>query len=145
MRSSRLIAGILVLGALTLTSIAGAGDTPMTKKQWRRAANSLCREASQAEDEIQQEVFAGGQPDDQPSQSQITEYLAGVGPIFSQLVTDIDSLNEPKDLKKQVKRFVRTARRELRRVVDDPSIGLESNPFSGTSVQAEALGLKECL
>ena len=131
-------------GVLSLGAVATAGEAALSEKEWRKAAGSICRKANLLSDDVQQEVLGDLAPDAQPSLAQITAYVAGIEPIVDRLVDRIDALHEPKKLEQKVKRFVKTARRELDRLVADPSIGLEGNPFSDTSLRAAALGVKSC-
>jgi hypothetical protein len=137
-------AATVLLTSVALAGVAGAGDARLSQKDWRKAANAICVKADKRAKKVITETFGDVPRDEQPSLEQMTTYIAGIEPIITQLVNRIEGLHEPKNLEKKVKRFVATARRELDEVVADPSIGLESNPFSDTSLRADALGVKAC-
>jgi hypothetical protein len=133
----------ILVAALSLGAVSAAGDT-LTAAQWRRRANALCVHANKRSNAVRREAFRGLKRDEQPSLAQITAYVEGVAPIVKDLAHDLDALHEPEQLSKKVHRLVATARRELRRLVADPSVGLEGNPFSDTNLRSDALGLKSC-
>jgi hypothetical protein len=145
-RTRRVLGLVALAGAaiVTLTSSASAGDTVLTERQWRKKANTICARADKAAQTVQDDAFGDLQRDEQPSLEQMTTYVAGVEPIVTGIAADIDALDEPSKLEVKVKRFVRTMRRDLARLVGDPSLGLEGNPFSNTTLRAEALHLSSC-
>lgn len=139
-----LTASAMLAGTLALAGVAGAGDARLSQKDWRKAANAICVKADKRTKKAITEAFGDVPRDEQPSLEQMTAYVTAIEPIITRVVNRIEGLHEPKNLEKKVKRFVATARRELDAVVADPSIGLESNPFSDTSLRAGALGVKAC-
>jgi hypothetical protein len=143
----RRVLGLLALtiaASLAITSVANAGDTVLTERQWRKQANSICARAEEAALAVQDDAFGDLKRDEQPSVEQMTTYVTGVQPIVTGIAEDIAALDEPNKLKVKVKRFVRAMRRELTRLVSDPTLGLEGNPFSDTTLRAEALHLSSC-
>lgn len=143
----RRVFGVLALtigASLAITSVASAGDAVLTEKQWRKKANTICARAEKAARAVQDDALGELKRDEQPSVEQMTTYVAGVEPIVSGIADEIAALDEPKKLEAKVKRFVRSMRRELARLVSDPSLGLEANPFSDTTLRAEALHLSSC-
>jgi hypothetical protein len=142
----RRVLGLLVLTVAALfsaTSVASAGGA-LTAKQWRKKANAVCARGDRASLAIQEESFGDLQRDEQPSLEQMTSYVDGIEPIVGDIADGIAALREPKALEPKVKQLVRALRRDLARLVDDPSIGLEGNPFSGFTTRAEALDLSSC-
>ena len=133
-----------LIGVAGLADVAAAGDSALSAHQWRAKANALCRRANRHSDTVRRDAFRGLKRDQQPSLAQMTAYVKGVAPIVRGLVHDIDQLHEPKHLAEKVGRFLATARREVKRLVADPSLGLEGNPFSDSSLRASALDLKAC-
>lgn len=134
----------MLLTTVAFAGVAGAGDARLSPKEWRKAASAICVKANKRTEQAIKDAFADVPRDEQPSLEQMTAYVEAIEPIVTQLVNRIEGLHEPKIFEKRVKRFVATARRELDEVVADPSIGLESNPFSDTSLRARALGVKSC-
>jgi hypothetical protein len=140
------IVGVVValVGALSLGSVAVAASGELTEQQWRKKANAICAKAERRSRQVQEEALGDLKRDEQPSLAQMTDYVEGVEPIVNDVADGIAALHEPKQLEAKVKRFVRAMRRELARLVDDPSLGLEGNPFSDTTLRAEALHLSDC-
>jgi hypothetical protein len=138
-----LVAGALV-GALSITSIAVAAEGALSEQQWRKKANAICAKAEKRSHKVQNDAFGDLKRDEQPSLDQMTTYVTGVEPIVNDVADGIDALREPKSLALKVNRFVRAMRRELAHLVADPSLGLEANPFSDTTLRAEALHLNSC-
>jgi hypothetical protein len=130
--------------SVALTDTASARQSTLSAKQWRARADALCRHADRRTAKVRHEAFRGLERDQQPSLAQMSAYVKGISPIMRDLLHDIDALREPKKLATKVDRFLSTARRELRRLVADPSLGLEANPFSDSELRAAALALKAC-
>ena len=146
MRRSWLLAPVVVVlvGGLSLAAVAAAGGETLSERQWRKKTNVICERGEKLTRELQQDIFGELKRDAQPSLEQMTAYVDGVEPILDNVADGIAALREPKALEKKVKRFVRAMRRDIDRVVGDPSLGLEGNPFSDTTLAAEALRLKSC-
>jgi hypothetical protein len=146
-RTSVKLSVLAVTGALAFGSAAGAtvATKPMSERQWRRTANSICVQSNTLFDEAGQTAFAGLPSDGQPSLEQMTAFVTAIEPILQQKIDSIDALNEPTKLRKQVKRLVKTAQAELDALVADPIRGLEGNPFSGASLASKKLKLKDCV
>ncbi|HEY8218440.1 MAG TPA: hypothetical protein VIH82_14980 [Acidimicrobiia bacterium] len=138
-----LVAGIVV-GVLSVASVASAEGAALSEQQWRKKVNAICARAEKRSHKVQEDAFGDLKRDEQPSIEQMTTYVEGVEPIVTGVADGIAALDEPKKLEAKVKRFVRTMRRELARLVADPSLGLEGNPFSDTTINAEALHLSAC-
>jgi hypothetical protein len=130
-------------GGASAATVPRGGDA-LSARAWRARANALCRAARRRTDVVQRRVFHGLERDEQPSLQQVTAYVKGLAPIARGLAADIAALDAPKSLSTKVDRFVATMRRDLRRVVADPSRGLESDPFTDTSLRAHALALRDC-
>jgi len=133
---------------LLAVPIAGAGAAvpgkPLPVKTWRKTANDICRQSGILLGDIADEVFVDLPQDEQPSLDLMTAYVEQLAPVVQQQIDSIDALQEPKNLRKKVARMLTTAQDELDALVDDPSIGLEANPFSATELAATKLKLKQC-
>ncbi|MEX2256180.1 MAG: hypothetical protein WEC34_12135 [Acidimicrobiia bacterium] len=141
---SGLVVLVVVLGLAGLPGCAAADDSPLSAKQWRRQANSICKQSSNLLADAADRAFGTNKPDDQPSLAQVTEYAGLAQPIVQDQIASIDALDEPAKLRPKVKKLLEAARTDLARFVADPSIGLETNPFTETMLQAEKLRLKSC-
>jgi hypothetical protein len=144
MRAAPLVGVVALAGALSVASVALAAGSELTEPQWRKKANAVCARAERRSHQVQEDAFGDLKRDEQPSLSQMTEYVEGVEPIVNDVADGIAALHEPRKLEAKVTRFVRVMRRELARLVADPSLGLEGNPFSDTTLRAEALHLSDC-
>jgi len=124
---------------------AAVATKPMSERQWRKTANNICVQSQSLIDEAGQTAFAGLPQDAQPSLEQTTAFVAAIEPVVQQQIDSIDALQEPRKLKKQVKKLLKIAQSELDTLVADPARGLEGNPFSGASLASEKLKLKDCV
>lgn len=147
LRQTTVRLGVLALvGGLAFGGVAAAtvAAKPMSERQWRKTANSICRQGSQLQSDLADAAFAGVPADGQPSLEQMTSFVTQLAPIVQQRIDGIDALKEPVKLKKKVAKLVKIAQEELDALVADPSRGLEGNPFSGASLASTKLGLKDC-
>ncbi len=150
-RRSPVLRSILCLLAVAGPTV-GAGSVaaasvearPLPVKTWKKTANDICRQSDLLRGEIADEVFAEVPSDGQPSLELMTSYVEQIAPVVQQQIDSIDALQEPTNLRKKVKRMLRTAQEELDALVADPSIGVEANPFSATELAAQKLQLKQC-
>jgi hypothetical protein len=62
----------------------------------------------------------------EPTPERAAAFVGRAAPVFERAIDAIDALEEPKALKAGVKRFVRTATKELDALRDDPSIFVET-------------------
>lgn len=139
--------GVLALaGGLAFGGVAGATVVakPVSERQWRKTANSICRQGSQLQSDLAEVAFAGVPADGQPSLEQMTSFVTQLAPIVQQRIDSIDALKEPVKLKKQVAKLLKTAQAEIDALVADPGRGLEGNPFAGSSLASKKLKLKDC-
>ncbi|HEU5301368.1 MAG TPA: hypothetical protein VFW06_03915 [Acidimicrobiia bacterium] len=137
-------AATLVPAVLVPAAAAVVPDKPLPVKTWRKAANDICRQSGILRSDIADEVFVDLPADAQPSIELMTAYVEQIEPVVQQQIDSIDALQEPKNLRKKVGRMLATAQDELDALVEDPSIGLEANPFSATELAAKKLKLKQC-
>lgn len=148
LRQTTVHLGVLVLaGGLAFGGVAAAtvAAKPMSERQWRRTANSICTQSQTLIDEAGQTAFAGLPEDGQPSLDQMTAFVTAIEPVLQQQIDSIDALKEPVKLKNKVAKLVTIAQEELDALVADPSRGLEGNPFSGASLASKKLKLKDCV
>lgn len=133
-----------VVGSAPAAAGAAVPGKPLPVKTWRKTANDICRQSGILLGEIGDEVFVDLPPDEQPSLELMTTYVQQIEPVVQQQIDSIDALPEPKNLRKKVSRLLATTQRELDALVDDPSTGLEANPFSATVLASKKLELKQC-
>jgi hypothetical protein len=143
-RSLFVAVAVVLLGIGVLGGVALADGTPMSPKQWRKAANALCEDRAEAQADLAADVFGDVPEDGQPSLEQMTAFVEQLEPVVQQSIDDIDALAEPKSLRKKVRKLLKLAQADLDRLVADPSIGLEGNPFTDTELRAAKLHLDTC-
>jgi hypothetical protein len=97
--------------------------------------------------EINQETFGDLGPNELPSDEKLAAYIAQFVPAAQDAVASIDALNEPKSVKKELRKFkaaVAQAIKKLKALQTDPSAFDGKDPFAKVSKIAKKLGLKEC-
>ncbi len=109
----RIAAAVLTVltGALAVVpftaATASAGDQPLTKKQWIKSANRICR---QADDRVGSVVPPTGDPrgDLSPEEfDELAEYTETVHDYSVEALADLRSLRPPKRDERAVKKIVR--------------------------------------
>jgi len=140
-----------IIALLTLAATLGIGGgvaaaktKPLSAKEFRELADAVCEETSRDVDELGDQHF-GDLPRDQPLPvDRLEAFVTDVEPVIKERIDAIGALPPPKSLRKRVKKFLATTRRELAALVDDPSILLESDPFADSIALAKKLSLKAC-
>lgn len=143
-RPKLLTATSLVLAlSLGLTSLALA--KPLSKEQWVKKGNAICKQVNKDLDKIGNEVFAGLKKDEQPSVEQITAFAEQAGPKIEQAILKIDALEEPTSLRKDVKKFLAAVSEVLAKLQNDPGVLLsKKDPFAKANKSAKKIGLTVC-
>jgi len=138
------VAGALVAAAVVVgTSVAFA--KPLSERQWRQQADAVCKQVGKDLDELGSQVAPELGQNDQPSVEQFAAFMDQAGPVFEQALAAIDDLNEPKALKKDVKKFeVATAAAVIRLQADPSLLAGSADPFAKANKIARRLGLKNC-
>jgi hypothetical protein len=142
-RSKVLVLGSIVAAVVVSTTVAFA--KPLSEQQWRKQADAVCKQVGRDLDEIGNQVAPNLGPNEQPSVEQFAAFMEQAGPVFDQAITDIDALNEPKALKKDVKKFEVATAAAVTTLQADPSLlAGSSDPFAKANKVAKRLGLKNC-
>ena len=138
------VAGALVAAAVVVgTSVAFA--KPLSERQWRQQADAVCKQVGKDLNELGSQVAPELGQNDQPSVEQFAAFMDQAGPVFEQALAAIDDLNEPKALKKDVKKFeVATAAAVIRLQADPSLLAGSADPFAKANKIARRLGLKNC-
>jgi hypothetical protein len=122
-------------GALVAAVTLSAGvalAAPLSESQWKKQANSVCKQVDKDLAPIEKEAFAGLGENEQPSPEQITAFVEQFVPIIEGAVASIDALNEPKSLKSGVKKFKVAVADVLAAIQADP-VGVltgDTDPFT---------------
>jgi Txe/YoeB family toxin of Txe-Axe toxin-antitoxin module len=136
-------AGSVVAVVVLSGSVALAA--PLSEEKWRKQGNKICKQVDKDLNEIGKEVFAGLGPDEKPSDEQFTAYVAQFVPAIEGGVSSIDALNEPKSVKKDLKKFKAAVAQALETIEADPTaLAGSKDPFAKVDKIGKRLGLKEC-
>jgi Txe/YoeB family toxin of Txe-Axe toxin-antitoxin module len=136
-------AGSVVAVAVLSASVALAA--PLSEEKWRKQGNKICRQVNKDLNEIGNEVFAGLGRDEKPSNEQAAAYVEQFVPAIEGAVSSIDALNEPKSVKKDLKKFKTAVAQALDTIEADPTaVAGGKDPFAKVDKIIKRLGLKEC-
>jgi gas vesicle protein len=131
--------------AVVVLSASVALAAPLSEEKWRKQGNKICKQVNQDLEEIAQEVFAGLRPGKEPSDEQLTAYVAQFVPAIEGAVSSIDALNEPKSVKKDLKKFKAAVGQALDTIEADPgAVTGSKDPFAKVDKIGKRLGLKAC-
>jgi len=124
-----------------------AGQT-LTKKQFLKAANNVCAEAYESIDAAVDEAFEGLAENEDPSTAQIEAAVAGVVGILTTAAGDVEALQGPAAVEKQVKKFLKQFNAVVAEFEDDPQAAFEAElngyPFERPDKTAKKIGLAGC-
>jgi len=137
-----LVAGSVV--AVVLVSAGGAFAAPLSEQQWRKQGNAICKQTNKELNEIGNEVFADLGDAEEPSAEQAAAFVEQFVPAIEEAVGSIDALNEPKSVRKDLKKFKAEVARALAALEADPLASLNTDLFAKVDKIAKKLGLKEC-
>ena len=131
--------------AVALGSAGVAFAKPLTETEWKKQGNAICKRVNKDLDKIGSEVFAGLGRTEQPSDAQLQSFAGQAVPVIEAAINDIDGLQEPKSLKKDVKKFKSEVAKAIVALDSDPSVLLANeDPFKDANKVARRLGLKAC-
>lgn len=134
----RTLAGAGVL-ALALTACGGGSD-PLTKAEFIKQADKICSGDDKAVEKLGESLSES--PTDEEIQKALNEYVD----IVKKQVDEIDELEPPESLEKDVDAMLESLDDGLDKMKEK---GVElakagENPLADASEKAQALGLKEC-
>jgi hypothetical protein len=139
---------LLVAGAVIATLALSAGVAvakPLSKKEWQKQGNAICKSVNTSIDELGSTVFAGLGKNEEPSAEQTAAFAAGFVPLIRAAVPSIEALEAPKSLQSQIKKFTTQTEADLAKVEADPSLlSGSTDPFVKSNKIAKKLGLKAC-
>jgi hypothetical protein len=146
MRSS-LYGGLMLIAILTVGFVAagcGGGDDNLTKAEFLKQGNEICKKGSQQIDKEAKKVFTSNQ---EPSQAEFNKFVTGtVIPSTQGQIDDIRDLNPPSDDEDQVNAILDSAQAALDKTKQDPTLlqGGKNDPFKKTNQLSKAYGLTVC-
>ena len=130
------VAGVL---AIALTACGGGSD-PLTKAEFIKKADAICKGDDKAIEKLGATLGAS------PSDDEIQKALDGYVDIVKDQVKDLEDLEPPKSLKKDVDALLKSLDEGLDKMKDKGAelVKTGDNPLADASSKAQALGLKEC-
>jgi len=146
-RIAKTIATVATVGVLVLvvgTSAAGATES-LSPREFRRAANNICRQGHQLREELVQGRFGDLAPGQQPSADQLATFVEEYRSIVQQEIDSLHALPTPRVMAGKMKKMLSVAKKALRHVVADPTLlDGSTDPFARVRARVRALGLKTC-
>ena len=134
----------LTVGAAGVTGAAVVDKSPLPKKAYIKAADSICTQSKKL---INAAGAAIKVPQGQnPTTAQLQAFVSSIEPIFTQEVDSLRALPAPKADVKKLKSIYNQVDKGYKEIVADPSIltGSRSPTLAKASKQAKAYGFKVC-
>lgn len=151
MRSRWIGAAVVVSLGLTLGGVAGAStadkQSPLSKKDFIKAGDNICKQSNQLTGEAAQTAFAGLTGNEKPSAAQLQSYIGNAGPIVQQEVNSLLALPAPKADAKKLKKIFKFVQKAYAKLIANPSLLLKTPKLAEltkASKQAKAYGFKVC-
>jgi hypothetical protein len=142
---SRLTGGLAFAAILALgVVVAGCGgdDDTLTKAQFIKQADAICKKGNKRIDAGAEDVFT---TKGQPSKAQLTTFATDtLIPDIQGQVDDVRALNEPSEDEDQVNAFLDSAQAELDKGKEDPLYMTTPQSFKETNKLGKAYGFKVC-
>jgi hypothetical protein len=135
------VLGLLVAGVFSGTALAGE----LSKKDFIKAGDNICRQADQLREEAAATAFADVLTGEQPTAEQMTAYVAAIDPINRQQLDGLRQLPVSSDEKKKVKKILKAVEKAFDAIADDPEALLSGDdPFVKADKLARKYGFKVC-
>jgi hypothetical protein len=142
--TTAVISAIAILCVLGLGGVAAAdGDEPLTKKQFIREADNVCRRARARTRRLEAKFF-GDWKDPKLDPATLAAFVEANAPVIQNAIDRVRALEEPKADRKRVNRMLDALQGELDAVADDPSALLVSDPDVESDHLAQAYGFAVC-
>jgi hypothetical protein len=137
--------GGLLTCALTLGLVVagcGGGDDNLTKAEFIKQADAICKQGNKQINAAAQDVFTTKQ---EPSQAQLKQFATEtLIPDVQRQVDGVRALNEPSDDEDQVNAFLDSAQSELDKGKKDPLYLTSDKSFQKTNQLGKQYGFKVC-
>jgi hypothetical protein len=141
MRRITKLSAVTIVAVLALSAIAAAA--PLSKKEWLKQGNAVCKSVNDGVEAAAGSAFAGLGKKDKPTDAQFAAFAAAAIPVFKDGVAKIDALEEPTSLTAGVTKFTTAVSDVVAKVEADPTI-LSGDPFKKVDKIARKIGLKTC-
>jgi hypothetical protein len=141
MSRSKILAGGALAALMVIATAGSALAKALDEQQWRKQVAAICTQFRNEIGALDAELLVDYV---QPTPEQAAVFVGRAVPVFETAIAAIDALEEPKALKAGVKRFVRTATKEVDALRGDPSIFIETegNAIPKAQKIGRTLGIK---
>jgi hypothetical protein len=131
--------GALVIVMVLATSYAALAK-PLSNRQWHKQATAICKQFHEDRGAILPANAFSVTPDEAQA------YVEQAVPLYEELITSIDALDEPKANTKKVKTFVKALTATIATIEDTPLAAYSGfeDPFAKANSAAKKLGLGSC-
>ncbi len=143
---SRLIGGLALAAILSVGIVAvgcGGGDDALTKSEFLKQGNAICKKGNQAVDSAANKAFTGNK---QPSDAEVTKFAEDTA--IPEIQTEIDGIRDlapPSGDDGKVSAILDEAQAALDKAKADPLIfASNTDPFAKANQLAKDYGLTEC-
>jgi hypothetical protein len=135
----------LAVGVGGFAGVAVAGEQ-LSRKEFLKEGNAVCKAATQEINAVFEQAFAGLGENEEPTEEQFAAAAAGAVPVFRTALDEIDGLEGPASLEKQVGKLLGQYNAVVDDIEADPAIGFssETDPFAKADKLAKKVGLKQC-
>ena len=132
----------LLTGALFIAG-CGGGDDALTKSEFLKQGNAICKKGNQDIDKAANQTFEKGQ---EPTKAQVTKFAEDtLIPSVDEQISGLRDLNPPSADEDKVNAILDEAESSLDKVKADPSLfASNQDPFKKANQMANAYGLTEC-
>jgi hypothetical protein len=137
------LTGCALLAAGLLAAGCGGGDDNLTKAEFLKQGNAVCKKGNDQIDKAARQTFGKKHP----SQAELNTFANDtLIPVVQQEIDGIRDLNPPSEDEDQVNAIVDEAQAALDKGKDDPSLltNEKADPFKKANKLANDYGLKEC-
>jgi hypothetical protein len=137
------LTGFALLAAGLLAAGCGGGDDELTKAEFLKQGNAICKKGDKEINTVAEKTFTSKQ---HPSDAEITKFAEGtVIPNVQGQIDGLRDLNPPSDDEDQVNAILDEAQSALDKGKDDPTIfASNQDPFKKANQLAKDYGLTEC-
>ncbi len=137
----RRYAGFLT-ALLLLLPACGGSDEHLTKAEFVKQGNAICKKGNDAIDAAIEEKFGDNEPEQKELEAFATDTLV---PNVQNQIDDVRALKEPKDDEDEVNAMLDDAEKALDTIAKDPSVLTgDEDPFATVNKQLTAYGLTVC-
>jgi hypothetical protein len=139
-------AGLSIAAALLLSSCGGGGDEqPLTKAEYVKQANAICKKGVEAKDSVVQALLkAQAQREGKPSKKDYEALITAALPALQDMTQELAGLSAPSKGEKVANRMVDQFEAAVKKAEEDPGSALQTDPFEDATETARSYGIENC-